>query len=78
MMERPKTGFMMPVDRWLQTDLKYLLEDYLNDTLSSEFFHVSEVLRLKKLFYDNKLGHETKTIWRLLMFQMWYRHNVEQ
>jgi len=72
MMERPKTGFMMPVDRWLQTDLKYLLEDYLNDkTLSSEFFHVANVLKIKDLFCQNKLGHETKVIWRLLMFQMW-------
>ena len=72
MMERPKTGFMMPVDRWLQTDLKYLLEDYLNDkTLSPEFFHVENVLKIKDLYYQDKLGHENKVIWRLLMFQMW-------
>ena len=72
MMERPKTGFMMPVDSWLQTDLKYLLEDYLSEkTLSPEFFNVKNVLHIKDLFYQNKLGHETKVIWRLLMFQMW-------
>lgn len=77
MMERPKTGFMMPVDRWLQTDLKYLLEEYLNaEALSSELFHVGRVLKLKDLFYQNKLGHETKVIWRLLMFQMWQRENL--
>ena len=72
MMDRPKTGFMMPVDKWLQTDLKYLLEDYLNEkTLSPEFFHVQDVLKIKDLYYQNKLGHENKVIWRLLMFQMW-------
>ena len=77
MMERPKTGFMMPVDRWLQTDLKYLLEDYLSEKLlSSDFFNVKNVLKIKDLFYQNRLGHETKVIWRLLMFQMWLRENV--
>lgn len=76
MLERPKTGFMMPVDRWLQTDLKYLLEDHLNKTLNDDFFHVKNVLNIKELFYNNKLGHETKIIWRLLMFQMWYKHYI--
>ena len=72
MMERPKTGFMMPVDKWLQNDLKYLLEDNLNEkTLSREFFHVENVLKIKDLYYQDKLGHENKVIWRLLMFQMW-------
>ncbi|MBR3080930.1 MAG: asparagine synthetase B, partial [Prevotella sp.] len=76
MLERPKTGFMMPVDRWLQTDLKYLLEDHLNKKLNDDFFHVKNVLNIKELFYNNKLGHETKIIWRLLMFQMWYKHYI--
>ena len=72
MMERPKTGFMMPVDKWLQNDLKYLLEDNLNEkTLSREFFHVENVLKIKDLYYQERLGHENKVIWRLLMFQMW-------
>lgn len=77
MMERPKTGFMMPVDSWLQTDLRYLLEDYLNrNTLSDEYFHVEDVLKIKNLYFSNCLGHENKVIWRLLMFQMWYQENV--
>lgn len=77
MMERPKTGFMMPVDSWLQTDLKYLLEDYLSrDALLPAYFHVDKVLKMKDLFYANRLGHETKVIWRILMFQMWHRANA--
>jgi len=69
MMERPKTGFMMPVDGWLRTDLKYLLEDNINENLSSEFFNVQNVLKIKNLFYQNKLRHENKLIWRILAFQ---------
>jgi asparagine synthase (glutamine-hydrolysing) len=77
MMERPKTGFMMPVDRWLQTDLRFLLEDYLNrDVLSDEYFRVEDVLKIKDLYFSDRLGHENKVIWRLLMFQMWYKENM--
>jgi asparagine synthase (glutamine-hydrolysing) len=76
MMDRPKSGFMMPVDEWLRGDLKYLLEENLDATLSPEFFNVENVKKMKSLFYQNKLGHENKTIWRILEFQLWYKYNM--
>lgn len=76
MMERPKTGFMMPVEDWLRGDLKYLLEDNLNDSLSPEFFKVEQVKKIKNLFYEDKLGHENKIIWRILAFQLWWKKNL--
>ena len=76
MMERPKTGFMMPVDDWLRGELKYLLEENLNDSLDSEFFNVKSVLKVKDLFYKNKLRHENKVIWRILAFQLWYKYSI--
>ena len=76
MMERPKTGFMMPVDDWLRGELKYLLEENLNDSLDSEFFNVKSVLKVKDLFYKNKLRHENKIIWRILAFQLWYKYSI--
>lgn len=76
MMERPKTGFMMPVEDWLRNDLKYLLEDNLNDSLNPDFFNVDQVKRIKTLFYEDKLGHENKIIWRILAFQLWSKKNL--
>ena len=76
MMERPKTGFMMPVEDWLRGDLRYLLEDNLNDSLSPEFFKVEQVKKIKNLFYEDKLGHENKIIWRILAFQLWWKKNM--
>lgn len=77
MLDRPKTGFMMPVDGWLRSDLKYLIEEHINDrALDMEIFNATNVLKIKDLFYDSKLGHENKVIWRLLMFQMWKEKNM--
>ena len=76
MMERPKTGFMMPVEDWLRNDLKYLLEDTINDSLNPEFFDVNQVKRIKSLFYENKLGDENKIIWRILAFQLWWKKTM--
>lgn len=76
MMERPKTGFMMPVDEWLRGDLNYLLEENLNDSLDPCFFRVENVIHLKERFYNKQLRHENKVIWRVLAFQLWYKHNI--
>ena len=77
MMERPKSGFMMPVDAWLRGDLRYLLEENLGDTLDSAYFNVKQVKRIKELYLQDKLGHENKVIWRILAFQLWYGKNMD-
>lgn len=76
MMERPKTGFMMPVEEWLRGDLKYLLEENLNDSLCNDYFQIENVKRIKSLFYEDKLKHENKIIWRILVFQLWWKKNL--
>lgn len=76
MMERPKTGFMMPVEEWLRGDLKYLLEENLNDSLCKDYFQIENVKRIKSLFYKDKLKHENKIIWRILVFQLWWKKNL--
>ena len=77
MMERPKSGFMMPVDAWLRGDLRYLLEENLGDTLDPVYFNVKQVKKIKDLYLQDKLGHENKVIWRILAFQLWYGRNMK-
>ena len=31
-MERPKWGFSIPLEKWLKTELNYLIKNYLNET----------------------------------------------
>ncbi len=74
MMDRPKTGFSLPIYSWLRNDLNYLIDEYLSEdalALSGLFnvkFLTSEIEKFKK----NQL-HYTPIIWYLLMFQMWWK-----
>lgn len=78
LMDRPKTGFMMPVDGWLRGDLRYLLDEYIDHkTLDDSLFDVESIMHIKDLYLKDRLRHENKVIWRLLMFQMWWKENMQ-
>ena len=74
LMDRPKTGFAIPIEKWLATDLKGQVFYYLNrQTIQSEgIFNADYVEKLVVDFYNGKKEYATK-IWYLLMFEMWYR-----
>lgn len=73
-MNRPKSGFSLPIFTWLLKDLTYLMDEYLNSNAieKSEIFNTDFTLSIIKLFKENKLHYKT-FIWKLLMFQMWYK-----
>lgn len=74
MMERPKMGFAIPVEKWLSDELRPLVQEYLCTPMMNRhgLFKATEVERLCADFYN---GHKEKylKIWHLLMFQMWYQ-----
>ncbi|HEV7334082.1 MAG TPA: asparagine synthase (glutamine-hydrolyzing) [Flavisolibacter sp.] len=74
MMERPKMGFGIPIEAWLQNELKPLVQEYLSDAhLSAHgLFRKEEVQKLLKEFYGGRKEKHLK-IWYVLMFQMWYK-----
>lgn len=73
MMDRPKTGFSLPIYDWLRGDLSYLIDEHLSLTAlkKSGLFNETWVAQQVELFKENKL-HYQPFIWKLLMFQMWY------
>jgi asparagine synthase (glutamine-hydrolysing) len=75
MMDRPKSGFTVPISKWLQNDLKAYIDEYLNDDylVKQNIFNVKHVLNLKRNFYFYKKEELGPRIWNLLMFQMWYK-----
>lgn len=74
LMDRPKTGFSLPIDSWLKKDLAFLLDENLNEHSLSEvgIFNIEYVNRLRIDFDKNKLNNST-IIWKLLQFQLWYK-----
>lgn len=74
MMDRPKMGFGIPMNEWLQQDLKPMVTDYLSDTelAKHNLFSKEVVNKLLQDFYGGRTELYLR-IWHLLAFQMWYR-----
>jgi asparagine synthase (glutamine-hydrolysing) len=73
LMDRPKTGFSVPIYSWLKKDLAYLLEENLNFNAISNtgLFEPNFVTHLKQKFLRGHLN-DPLIIWKLLQFQMWF------
>lgn len=78
LMERPKMGFAIPIEKWMREDLHSRVEDYLStERIKAQgIFNAQEVERLKRSFLNGKTEYGTK-IWYLLMFQMWWAKWME-
>ncbi len=73
MMDRKKMGFAIPIDKWLQTELKELVMEHLSSSGLSkhQLFNESYIQKLTDSFFNGRTDLYLK-IWYLLMFQMWY------
>jgi len=73
LMERPKMGFGIPVEQWLQRELKDMVHSYLNIKKLEEhgLFNNLAVLGIVNSFYTGKTENHLQ-VWYLLMFQLWY------
>ena len=71
MIDKPKTGFQIPLAEWLQTDLHSLVDKYLDiSRLDKEIFNVEEVEKIKFSLFARERTN-VNTIWFILMFEMW-------
>ena len=73
MMDRPKMGFGIPIDRWLTYDLKDIVYDFCNSgkIKSQNILDPVAIDKLLSDFYNGKKELAFK-VWYLLMFQMWH------
>jgi asparagine synthase (glutamine-hydrolysing) len=75
LIDRPKTGFGIPIDSWLRGPLRDWAEELMNPArLSSEgFFNVASVRDVwEQHLRGSRQGHYL--IWDVLMFQSWLDH----
>lgn len=74
LMDRPKMGFAIPIEKWLMEDLKDKVFYYTEDKLIIEqgIFNIDIIRNLKHRFYTQGKKEYALKIWYLLMFQMWH------
>ena len=79
-MDRPKTGFSVPIDRWLRGPLKSMLLDYTNeDYLKRQGLFNAEYTSgfVRDYIKNGDVGagsgeNYSGIVWALLVFQQWY------
>ena len=77
--ERPKMGFGVPINKWLRTELRSWASELLDSQLIREqgFFH-AEPIEIMWLEHMDGEADRAGELWPILMFQAWYQewHSV--
>lgn len=70
--DRPKWGFSIPLEKWLQTDLNYLVQRYLSSEVleKHQIVNVHAVQQLQDR-YKKGQGYLFNRIWLLLVLHWW-------
>lgn len=78
-LERPKIGFSLPINRWLHKDLNVLIDWLLNSQRIREqgYFRVDYIEQLITDFYAGRLRDYDYRLWNLLMFEFWHQLYID-
>jgi len=73
-LERPKVGFRVPVNRWFQGPMREYLRDHLQGTGSKtrKYFDREVLDHVVDDHVNGKQNHE-KLLWALLNLEIWHR-----
>ena len=74
--DRPKRGFSIPLQSWLETDLKYLIDNNLSkeNIESAGLVNFNVVSKLLKRFQNGE-GYLFTRVWALVVLHEWFREN---
>ncbi|MBL0357657.1 MAG: asparagine synthase (glutamine-hydrolyzing) [Chitinophagaceae bacterium] len=74
--DRPKWGFSIPLAKWLQTDLKYLLDKYTSAAIVEKYHVVNyEAVKELKEQYLNGRDYLYNRLWLLIVLHWWLEEN---
>lgn len=78
-MNRPKMGFGIPIHKWLKKELKWMIDEYLDENKIKRqgFFNPKVIKQSVQYFLHSNSTIDHQRIWFLLMFQMWFDRWVE-
>jgi asparagine synthase (glutamine-hydrolysing) len=74
--DRPKQGFAIPLEKWLNNELRFLIEENLSKAIIEQFGVVNyeHVESLKKDFFNGKTYYYSR-LWLLIVLHKWLRRN---
>jgi asparagine synthase (glutamine-hydrolysing) len=74
---RPKSGFEIPISRWLRTDLGFLVDRYLSEERIRDqgIFEADVVLDLVRSHRQAKTD-TAWALWNLIVFQKWHESHA--
>lgn len=73
LLNHPKWGFSIPLQKWLKTDLKYLIDEYLAPDLIADMgiFNVNYIEKLKGDFFKGD-DYLYNRIWQIIVFNKFF------
>lgn len=77
LIDRPKSGFAIPIGEWLRGPLKEWAEDLINENkiIKQGFLNHKNVSKIWELHMSGNADY-TARIWSILMFQSWLEQNI--
>lgn len=75
LMERPKSGFSIPLSSWMKKELKDILYSQINKKRldKDNIFYTSYIINIRDQFYAGNDAYKYK-LWRIFIFQLWYEN----
>ncbi|MCU0444669.1 MAG: asparagine synthase (glutamine-hydrolyzing) [Microscillaceae bacterium] len=74
--DRPKQGFAIPLVDWLKTDLKYLIDDYLNENMVKHYGLVKyEAVDSMKKYFLKGNSYYYNRLWALIVLHQFMAKN---
>jgi asparagine synthase (glutamine-hydrolysing) len=75
--ERPKSGFVLPFDRWIRRGLKDVMDETLRDSqaIAPVGLEPTAVERLWRAFLDGAPGVYWSRVWSIYVFVRWCHRN---
>ena len=75
---RPKAGFEIPISRWLKTDLRFLMEKFLDEERIREQ-GIFEYKIIRNLIQDLLANRRDTSwmLWNLIVFESWYEKYLD-
>ncbi|MES2619873.1 MAG: asparagine synthase (glutamine-hydrolyzing) [Bacteroidota bacterium] len=73
---RPKSGFEVPLLKWMNTGLRALIENQLlekNFIKQQNIFDFNEIEKLREKLFSKNPGDTPAIVWGLIVFQYWYK-----